>query len=230
MRRVIASLLALCAAACANKPSTTDEIQPQAPIDQISMYLVGFHPLKTNPLQAVEAHHYCSKISDQLTQCAIFDGPSSTARMSGIEYIIPESAFLSLPAAERQLWHPHNYEILSGQLVMPGLSDAAEHAQMQMLVNSYGKTWHTWNTGTTSGDPEPFGQPELAWSYNADGEVPAAMIQARDQALGVDSTKKRSARADLAALMHCQQGVNALAGAFPNRAQPTGVCDVDAAR
>ena len=27
----------------------------------------------------------------------------------------------------KKLWHPHNYEVLSGQLTAPGLPQAAEH-------------------------------------------------------------------------------------------------------
>jgi hypothetical protein len=225
MRRLIICLAAVCAADCSRGPNPSDEIQPEAPIEQITMYLVGFHPMKESPLQAVEAHHYCNKVSDQLTQCVLFDGQGADARMTGVEYIVPERVFLSFSANERQTWHPHNYEILSGQLVMPGLSDAAEHAVMQNLVNSYGKTWHLWNSSPTAGDPQPMGQPQLAWSFNADSEVPASLVQARDTALGVDTAKKRTARADLVNLMHCQQGVNALAGAFPNRAQPAGICE-----
>ena len=39
-------------------------------------------------------------------------------------------------------WHPHNYEILSCELVMPGLPQTAEKAAIEGKINSYGKTWH----------------------------------------------------------------------------------------
>jgi hypothetical protein len=37
-----------------------------------------------------------------------------------------ERVFNDLPTAERKYWHPQNYEILSGELVAPGLPTGAE--------------------------------------------------------------------------------------------------------
>ena len=48
------------------------------------------------------------------------------ARMMGIEYIISEELYNTLPTNEKAYWHPHNYVILSGQRRMPGLPDVAE--------------------------------------------------------------------------------------------------------
>ena len=33
---------------------------------------------------------------------------------------------------------------MSGQLYAPGVPQLAEEAEMQQLVDTYGKTWHTW--------------------------------------------------------------------------------------
>jgi hypothetical protein len=79
-------------------------------------------------------------------------------------------------------WHPHNYEVLSGTLRMPGLPDAPEKEALKTKVNSYGKTWHTWMTGVhgQQGDALPFGPPHLQWSFNRDGEANPDMVQARD--------------------------------------------------
>ena len=63
--------------------------------------------------------------------------------------------------------------MLSGQLIAPGLPAAAEKAFMKRLMNSYGKTWHTWHTGRHDGHPDdtvPMGDPMLMWSFNRDGE------------------------------------------------------------
>jgi hypothetical protein len=46
---------------------------------------------------------------------------------------------LRTAADEKAYWHPHNYEILSGTLRMPGLPAAAERAALRRKVNSYGK-------------------------------------------------------------------------------------------
>ena len=34
------------------------------------------------------------------------------ANLIGIEYIVSERVFDSLPEAEKPYWHPHNYEVL----------------------------------------------------------------------------------------------------------------------
>ena len=35
-------------------------------------------------------------------------------------------------------------QVMSGQLYAPGVPQVAEQAEMQKLVDTYGKTWHTW--------------------------------------------------------------------------------------
>lgn len=32
-------------------------LQPRLPVEQITVYVVGFHPLKDDPAQQMEAHH-----------------------------------------------------------------------------------------------------------------------------------------------------------------------------
>jgi hypothetical protein len=39
----------------------------------------------------------------------------------GVEYIIGDESYRKLPENEKKFWHPHAYEILSGQLVAPAL-------------------------------------------------------------------------------------------------------------
>lgn len=95
----------------------------------------------------MEAHHYCRQVNQDFAQCVPFDGNSPEANLNGVESIISERLFETLPARERTFWHPHNYEILSGQLVMPGLPDVAERQALAGKMNSYGKTCHLWNTG-----------------------------------------------------------------------------------
>ena len=65
----------------------------------------------------MEAHHFCRQVNEDFAQCALFDGNSEDANLNGIEYIISARVFDQLPVEERPYWHPHNGEILSGQLV-----------------------------------------------------------------------------------------------------------------
>lgn len=191
-------------------------LQSQAPLRPFDVYLVGFHPIKEKPEQQMEAHHYCHQVNEDFAQCTLFDGNTTRAKLNGIEYIISEKLFDTLPEAERKFWHPHNGEILSGQLVAPSIPGAAEKALMKSKMNSYGKTWHTWNTGHEGhpADQLPLGEPALAWSFNRDGEALPSMVAARDRRLRISTADKRKARADLQQLARPQQGVDALKGKF----------------
>ena len=185
-----------------------------------------------DPSHQMEAHHFCHQVNEDFAQCALYDGNTGDANLSGIEYIISERLFDTLPAYERRYWHPHNYEILSGQLVAPGLPDIAEHAVMESKMNSYGKTWHVWDTGHVNQPAArelPVGRPMLAWSYNRDGEAPAKLVEARDQRMGVSTAEKRKERADLAAKANPQVGVDALKDKLSGSGAPSGVSAVSPA-
>ena len=209
-------------------------IQRDAPPDALDVYLVGFHPLKADPHHQLEAHHFCRQVNEDFAQCALFDGNTAAANLNGIEYIISERLFERLPEAEKRYWHPHNGEILSGQLVAPGLPAAADHALMKAKMNSYGKTWHTWNTAAhDAADVRslPLGEPKLAWSFSRFGEARQALIDERDRRMGIDSEKLREERQDLVPLARPQAGVDALQGRFPGPTRPIpGVVDKSAAK
>lgn len=192
-------------------------LQPEAPVDNLALHLVGFHPLKHDPMHQMEAHHYCNQVNEEFAQCVLFDGHTEAARMNGIEYIISENLFEGLPAEEKKYWHPHNYEILSGQLIAPGIPAAAEHEAMARKINSYGKTWHVWKSGTAGapGDALPFGEAHLAWSFNRDGEAKPELLAARDERLGVDTAEIRKRRQDLVPRARPQCGVDALRDRLP---------------
>jgi hypothetical protein len=207
-------------------------MQRDAPTDALEIYLVGFHPLKEDPTHQFEAHHFCRQVNEDFAQCALYDGNTAEANLNGIEYIISERLFESLPEEERPYWHPHNGEILSGQLVAPGLPESAEKELMRSKVNSYGKTWHTWNTGhgAEGGDGMPLGEPALAWSLNRFGEAAPGLVDSRDRRMGISTQERRRQRQDLTDLAHPQEGVDALAGQFPWPTAPIpGVVDNTAA-
>lgn len=207
-------------------------LQRDAPPETLNIYLVGFHPLKASPTDQFEAHHFCREVNADFMQCALYDGNTADAHLNGIEYIISERLFERLPTVERQYWHPHNGEILSGQLVAPGLPEVADHALMKSKMNSYGKTWHTWNTthGAQGDLALPLGQPKLAWSFNRFGEARKELIERRDQRMNIDTEARRRARQDLVPLAEPQSGVDTLKGAFPGPTRPIpGVVDKSAA-
>jgi hypothetical protein len=198
-------------------------LQDNAPVKQFDVYMVGFHCARHEPSLHMEAHHYCHQVNGEFFQCLVFDGNGSGANLIGVEYIISERLFEQLPPDETQYWHPHNYEVFSGELIAPGLPDAAEKAMLKFLLNSYGKTWHTWHS--THHDL-PLGEPRLMWSFNRDGQVDSGLKRDRDQSMQLDPDHKRRSREDLLPLAHPQAGVDLLDGDFPQAGgRPAGVRD-----
>jgi hypothetical protein len=202
-------------------------LQDLTPVRQFDHYLDGFHVMRDAPEHHMEAHHYCAGMNEELTQCVIFDGTGAEANLIGIEYILSERLFEELPEEEKSYWHPHNYEILSGALVMPGVPAPAEKEALERKMNSYGKTWHIWDTGHLghpAANPLPLGEPLLAWSYNRDGEMPEQLARARDQRLSISTEEKRRERRDLADRARPQRGVDDMRPAFPEAGgAPPGV-------
>ena len=172
-------------------------LQSRPPIDALNAYLDGFHFYNGRMKGQMEAHHYCSLLNEEVTQCVIYDGNGKDAKLMGVEYIISEPLFAALPAGEKALWHSHAHEVKSGQLSAQGIPQPAEHALMEKLVSTYGKTWHTWHTDMNK--RLPLGVPQLMMGFTADGQIDPSLVAERDRRMGIDSTKNRKARADIVA-------------------------------
>ncbi|MGZ5532048.1 MAG: OBAP family protein [Methylomonas sp.] len=187
-------------------------LQPYSPLEAMNIYLDGFHAAKEDPNHQMEAHHFCHQVNEDFAQCALFDGNTEQANLIGIEYIVSEALFESLPEQEKKYWHPHNFEILSGQLIVPGIPEAAETELMKGKMNSYGKTWHVWNSAPfgKTGDKIPLGEPSLEWSFNHNGETLPGLVEQRDQRLSVRTDELRSRRSELTSFAKPQVGVDAL--------------------
>lgn len=199
-------------------------LQTDAPVSGMDVYLVGFHAMKDQPEHQMESHHFCRQVNEDFAQCALFDGNTAQANLTGIEFIISEKLFESLPEDERKHWHPHNYEILSGQLVAPNIPAVAEKELMKGKMNSYGKTWHVW--ATDQGQSLPLGPAMLAWSFNRQGEEKPELVEERDRRFKTSTEEKRRQREELTGLAKPQSGVDDLKGKFARPAQPlAGVVD-----
>lgn len=206
-------------------------LQSASPAAALDLHLTGLHPMRDDPGHQLVAHHFCHQVNEDFAQCALFDGDGADARLNGIEYIVSARLFESLPAAERRYWHPHNYEILSGQLQAPGLPAVAEMAFMRQKMNSYGKTWHVWHTGGVGSraDALPLGEPRLGWSFNRDGEASPPLLSDYFRRLQQSAEAARKERAELRDLARPQSGVDALKGRFGRPAQELpGVRDAEA--
>lgn len=116
-----------------------DLLQDDSPISAINMYLNGFH-FYADDMGQIEAHHYCTHVNEDFFQCVIYDGNEVGSRLIGIEYIVSERIFKTLPEKEKALWHSHRHETTSGGLVMPGIPEDVENTAVASLVSTYGKT------------------------------------------------------------------------------------------
>ncbi|MFD1139802.1 OBAP family protein [Larkinella insperata] len=183
-----------------------DVIQNKAPLQAISMYLDGFHFYNGDMKGQMEAHHYCTQVNEDVIQCMIFDGNGKDAKIMGVEYIVSERLFKTLPAEEKKLWHSHVHEVKSGTLIAPGLPQVAEHELMEKLVSTYGKTYHTWHTDRDL--KLPLGHPLIMMGFTKDGQLADSLVAQRDQRFNISTAKKRQNRADIPAPA-VQPGANA---------------------
>lgn len=172
-----------------------DLLQDKTPLERMNMYLNGFHFYNGNLQGQMEAHHYCTKINEDLTQCVMYDGNGANAKIMGVEYIVSGKLFNTLPMAERALWHSHAYEVKSGALIAPGIPDLAEHELMEEIVATYGKVIHTWHTDRDLA--LPLGIPQVMMGFTKDGQLHPKLLADRDQRFKVNAQEKRRQRADI---------------------------------
>lgn len=184
----------LLAGGCLVPDSEATEHESKTPIEGFHLYLCAFHIAKKDPKFQIEAHHYCSMVSEEVHQCVIFDKVGEKARILGVEYIISDKLYRDLPDAEKKYYHPHTYEILSGQLIAPEMPEGEEKKLMAGLVTTWGKTWHTWPDPKTA---LPMGEPLLMWSITKDKQLDPALLEARDRRLKISTPKVRKRRASL---------------------------------
>ena len=130
-------------------------------------------------------------------QCVLYDANRQGARLVGIEYIVSARLFRSFPEEEKRLWHSHRFEVKSGQLVAPGLTEAAEKLLMRNLVLTYGKIWQTWQVDRN--DQVPMGIPQLLMGFTADGQVDPRLVARRDRETGVSTGAKKERRTGIPA-------------------------------
>jgi hypothetical protein len=173
-------------------------VQNFDPVNSIHAHLCGIHFYSGDLNRQVEAHHYCTHLSDDIQQCVIYDSNKKHARLIGIEYIISERIFKTLPEEEQKLWHSHATEVRSGTLVAPRLPDIMEAPLMSELVTTYGKTFHTWQVDR--GDLVPLGIPQLMMSITSEDQINKEVLRKRDIRLGIDSKKVKDSRSNLEAI------------------------------
>lgn len=170
-------------------------LQSKSPLKKIDAYLNGFHFYNGNIHAQMEAHHYVAQLNEDMYQAIMYDGNGEDAKIMGVEYIVSERLFKTLPEEEKALWHSHHHEVKSGTLVAPGIPDVAEHQLMEKLVSTYGKIIHTWHTDQHRN--LPVGAPAVMMGFTKDGQLRPELLADRDKRFGISAAEKKKNRADI---------------------------------
>lgn len=159
------------------------------------LHFCGIHMAKKDPKVQFITQHYCAAhtggTEGDVFQCVLFDGIGKNARMIGVEYLISDAAYRKLPEDEKKFWHAHTYEVLGGGLIAPSMTPEEEKKFMGVVLNTWGKAWHTWPDPST---PIPVGEPLLIWSLMGDGQVDPKLLAERDKQFNVNTAKISATR------------------------------------
>ncbi|BBH08721.1 Protein of unknown function D [Prunus dulcis] len=128
-----------------------------------------------------------------MRQCLIYDSPKADAKLIGLEYIISELLFLTLPDNEKPLWHSHEYEVKSGVLFLPALPGPIQRQDLDKVCKTYGKTIHFWQVD--KGDELPLGIPQVMLALTRDGQLPPELAIDVQMRYGVSFDEEREKRA-----------------------------------
>jgi hypothetical protein len=77
----------------------------KAPIAEVlhcPLAFAGVHLLKELPERSAVAYHFCKPLSDDISQCVLYDGTGPDARLIGIEYLVTDAVYQKLPAELRK--------------------------------------------------------------------------------------------------------------------------------
>ena len=134
---------------------------------------VGIHIQHDNRSNAVTAYHFCQLNKHGWTQCILYDRNVPDAKLIGVEYLVTDEVYKSMPPLEKIYWHPHDYEIDSGRrdaglarkdgpLLLRSLTQSGEEeaATLEIVKTLWGKITHTW----VKGERYPEGPSKLFWA------------------------------------------------------------------
>jgi hypothetical protein len=102
-------------------------------------------------------------------QCIIFDSPLKNAKLIGIEYIIPEEIFKTLPADEKVLWHSHKHEVASG-LLLPLQTSVAASA-VDAVTSAFSRSDQETSSGGLRAMPEALEKMHMQLLYKTYGKI-----------------------------------------------------------
>lgn len=169
-------------------------VQDLTPVNQFQEHVCTWAIFSHDMSRKIETHHHVARLNEDFLQCAVYDSDQSNARLIGVEYVISEKLFDSLPDEEKQLWHSHFYEIKEGLWFNPGVPELVQQQELKKLAKTYGKFWCTWQFDR--GDRLPLGPPALMMSPQQaePGNIPHDMVKTRDAKYDISTDTRASKR------------------------------------
>ncbi|CAA2957495.1 Hypothetical predicted protein [Olea europaea subsp. europaea] len=186
----------------------TATIQGFDPVNKIHQHLCAFHFYGHDMTRQVEAHHFCGHLNGDFRQCLIYDRPDDDGRLIGVEYIVSEELFLTLPDDEKQFWHSHEFEVKSGVLFMPGVPGPVQRKEFEKVAKTYGKVIHFWQVD--KGDNLPLGIPQVMMALTKDGQPYENLAQDVENRYNISFEEERENRACIKGPSH---GIHPMANA-----------------
>ncbi|KAL0403716.1 UNVERIFIED_CONTAM: Oil body-associated protein 1A [Sesamum radiatum] len=178
----------------------TATIQGFGPVNKIHQHLCAFHFYGHDMTRQVEAHHFCGHQNEEFRQCLIYDRPDDDGRLIGIEYLVSEELFLTLPDEEKRFWHSHEFEVKSGVLFMPGVPGPIQRQDLEKVAKTYGKVFHFWQVDR--GDSLPLGIPQVMMALTRDGQLYENLAQDVENRYNISFAKERENRAYMTGPAH----------------------------
>ncbi|MCL7044925.1 hypothetical protein MKW94_015157 [Papaver nudicaule] len=156
-------------------------LQSLKPIKMMQQHVCTFALYSHDMSRQIETHHFVTRINQEFLQCAVYDSDSPSARLIGVEYIVSDGVFETLPAEEQKL-----------------VPEMVQTAELGNLTKTYGKFWCTWQTDR--GDVLPLGAPSLMMSPQGvpTGMVKPDLLQKRDEKYNISSEDLKKLRVEIA--------------------------------
>ena len=95
---------------------------------------------------SLRVEHFCKPHDRVMMVCQLYDSNSANATLIGIEYMITQEQYDSLPNREKPYWHAHREELRPERAdpMMPELSPEQAQAEMAKMLPTWGKVIITW--------------------------------------------------------------------------------------
>ncbi|KAD7117856.1 hypothetical protein E3N88_05124 [Mikania micrantha] len=172
-------------------------LQTLKPIKQMSQHACTFAVYGHDMSRQIETHHYITRLNQDFLQSAVYDSNDPSANLIGVEYIVSDRLFDTLPSDEQKLWHSHDHEVTSGLWVNPGVPEMIQRTELENIAHSYGKFWCTWQVDR--GDRLPLGAPALMMSPQMVnmGVINPEMVNLRDNKFKISTDELRKSRANI---------------------------------